>query len=399
MDEPKKMSYSNASRTDKNVSAVGQVVTLKAKFESEQAVKDAINAKLPEHIRILKVLRSTKNFQPKNKCDCRTYSYLMPSFCLQDHSEFIQPIKDEIKNRLRLEKITAWEVQEPLVTAKNLLPHHENIFEELKKFRSSEKTIKPLENVLARYVGTHSFHNFTSGVKKGQAEAKRVIKKCFVNRSYRPVFDGFEFVEIKIVGQSFLIHQIRKMIGLALAMVTGWAGNDHFNRAFSEGYEDVPRAPGDGLVLECIHYDGYNRWLDSLPDSDVKADKLIWTDIQPEMEKFKTDYILPTIVKESINLETGMYPWLESLKMHDYTGGKARQQLNKNMDRKLVDAREAEKLRKQREEERKKKNLKPKKGNFDNPTDQDLEDNQEDDEMVEGKESWSNLLESFLKFF
>ena len=101
MEEPKKMSYANASRTDKNVSAVGQIVTFKTKFESEEQVRDDINKFLPEHIRCYRIFRSTKNFSPKNKCCYRTYSYLMPSFCLMDLSLYSGPIVDEIRKQLQ----------------------------------------------------------------------------------------------------------------------------------------------------------------------------------------------------------------------------------------------------------------------------------------------------------
>ena len=38
--------------------------------------------------------------------------------------------------------------------------------------------------------------------------------------------DGYEFVVIRVRGQSFMLHQIRKMIGMTIAMVRGFAAND-----------------------------------------------------------------------------------------------------------------------------------------------------------------------------
>lgn len=43
-----------------------------------------------------------------------------------------------------------------------------------------------------------------------------------------------------------MIHQIRKMMGLVIAMVSNHAGEDHYVRAFSEPLEDIPKAPGTG---------------------------------------------------------------------------------------------------------------------------------------------------------
>ena len=91
---------------------------------------------------------------------------------------------------------------------------------------------------------------------------------------------------------------------------------------------------------------------------------------------FKEKFILPTIVKESLNKERGMYAWLESLKMHDYSGGKARTQLNKAIDRQMVDSRVVEKNKKIS------KDSKPFEAH---------EDHQQDDEANDKKQPWWNL--------
>lgn len=38
--------------------------------------------------------------------------------------------------------------------------------------------------------------------------------------------EGYEFAVIKIKGQSFMLHQIRKMVGTVIAIVRGYAGED-----------------------------------------------------------------------------------------------------------------------------------------------------------------------------
>ena len=35
------------------------------------------------------------------------------------------------------------------------------------------------------------------------------------------LFNNWEYVELRVVGQSFMIHQIRKMIGLVIARAGG----------------------------------------------------------------------------------------------------------------------------------------------------------------------------------
>ena len=61
---------------------------------------------------------------------------------------------------------------------------------------------------------------------------------------------NLEFAVIKVKGQSFMLHQIRKMIGMAVAAVRGHASNDVIDKTWLLDRIDVPRAPGLGLMLE-----------------------------------------------------------------------------------------------------------------------------------------------------
>lgn len=54
--------------------------------------------------------------------------------------------------------------------------------------------------------------------------------------------DGLEYVLLKIKGQSFMLHQIRKMIGLVVAFMRGYAGKDTFSRALGTLEKiDIPK--------------------------------------------------------------------------------------------------------------------------------------------------------------
>merc|ERR1712176_1004170 len=86
-----------------------------------------------------------------------------------------------------------------------------------------------------------------------------------------------------------------------------------------------------------------------------------------QMGDFKTNFILPRMIKDSLHPETGIYSWLESLKMHDYTGSKARETLNNAMDRRKIDVREIQQKKKNKNNQEAK---------------DDLEDAQGDDEAT-----------------
>lgn len=71
-----------AARTDKGVHAAGQVITLKLMVEpeGEQEALDAINRHCPGDVRVISMVRVTKNFNAKSHCHRRTYEYFLPTF-------------------------------------------------------------------------------------------------------------------------------------------------------------------------------------------------------------------------------------------------------------------------------------------------------------------------------
>jgi tRNA pseudouridine38-40 synthase len=51
-----------------------------------------------------------------------------------------------------------------------------------------------------------------------------------------------------------MLHQIRKMIGLAVAIMRGFATKDTLENAFKMEKVDIPIAPGLNLLLEQVLY-------------------------------------------------------------------------------------------------------------------------------------------------
>ena len=49
-----------------------------------------------------------------------------------------------------------------------------------------------------------------------------------------------------------MIHQIRKMVGLVVAIVRGHTPEDTIVRAYHKEKVDIPRAPALGLLLDSV---------------------------------------------------------------------------------------------------------------------------------------------------
>ncbi|KAJ6656652.1 hypothetical protein lerEdw1_003539 [Lerista edwardsae] len=283
-EDMKKMSFQRCARTDKvtcfsGVSAAGQIVSLKVWLIED--ILRRINDHLPSHIRILGLKRVTGGFNSKNKCDARTYSYMLPSFA------FAHKDRDPQDDTYRL----------------------------------SKETLEAVNRLLACYKGTHNFHNFTSQKGPKDPSAKRYIMEMYCDEPF--VREGMELAVIKVKGQSFMMHQIRKMIGLVIAIVKGYAAESVMERSWGEEKVDVPKAPGLGLVLEQVHFEKYNRRF----GNDGLHEALEWAEEGEKIAAFKEQYIYPTIIRTEKE-EKSMMSWLETLSNHDFNSTASRTQVD-----------------------------------------------------------------------
>lgn len=84
----------------------------------------------------------------------------------------------------------------------------------LKSYRVTPSQIDAFRKVLAHYEGTHNFANFTVGKSFSDDSCFRYILKVELDEE-QLIHDGMEWLRVRIHGQSFIMHQIRKMIGQA----------------------------------------------------------------------------------------------------------------------------------------------------------------------------------------
>lgn len=238
-------------------------------FSAEQFDLDKLNADLPSDIKIFGVKRVTKGFNAKEKCMARTYSYTLPTISFA-------PYKDEV---------------------------------DMKAYRVDAATLAKVNEILELFVGTHNMHNFTSRKSADDPSANRYIMHFQCGEPF--LIDDVEFCVINVKGQSFMLHQIRKMIGLTLAIIRGITTSDTVLRSFSDVRLDIPMAPGLGLVLDQVHYDSYNQKYGETHD------QLTWEELEPAIQEFRDKFIHPVIAETEIK-DKPMVKWLESLPFHTY---------------------------------------------------------------------------------
>jgi len=231
-----------------------------------------INKYLPPDIRIQAMVRATKNFNCQTHADGRTYLYLLPTSVL---------LLDDVAV-----PGDGWQCE--------------------------PETIEKVNMILRQYIGSHYFHNYTSGKQPKEPASRRFVQECEISQPFKR--EGREWCLVRVRGQSFMLHQIRKMIGLMIAIVRGHTGIDTIDQTWGDSRVDIPLAPGLGLLLDRIHYDRYNKRY----SEEGQHQDLDWEGQDAAVEEFKEKYIFSNIIKTEVE-EEGMQTWIkEVLPMHTF---------------------------------------------------------------------------------
>ncbi|OMO54258.1 Pseudouridine synthase I, TruA [Corchorus olitorius] len=398
---PKRYDWARSARTDKGVSAVGQVVSGRFYIDPPGLV-ERLNQILPAQIRIFGYKRVTASFNSKKFCDRRRYVYLIPVFaldpschrdresvmaslgsgnelvkCLEcsergrkvagvmgkrsfeakstvvqsdisNNGDDINVVKDENLTS-EFKDATDSIVQNESSDAKSIivqsdissnngddinLVKEDNLTSEFKevadssvqnevtdvdidrkpveerKFCYGEEEKERFNRILKHYVGSHNFHNFTTRTKAEDPAARRYIISFNANTVVN--VEGMDFVKCEVVGQSFMLHQIRKMMGMAVAVMRNCAPESLIETALRKDVHiNVPTAPEVGLYLDECLFASYNqKWKDSHEELSMKA-------YEEEAEGFKMKFIYSHIA--STEREEGVVGlWLHSLNHRNY---------------------------------------------------------------------------------
>ena len=166
-------------------------------------------------------------------------------------------------------------------------------------YRIPESRIHRIQAALEHYVGTLNYHNYTVAKTFKDPSAKRHIKSFIVNPQPILIRDPedestSEWLSLKVHGQSFMMHQIRKMVGMATLLVRCGSDLDTMPKSFGSDKYRIPKVPGLGLLLERPVFDSYNN----LRAVKHGRDKLDFDKYEKELEAFKQREIYQRIFRE-----------------------------------------------------------------------------------------------------
>ncbi|KAM0116888.1 tRNA pseudouridine synthase 1 [Aspergillus fumigatus] len=180
----------------------------------------------------------------------------------------------------------------------------QRIYEAVKKVKSAYTEAKRayripvarldrLQATLDKYVGTNNFYNYTIQKTYTDPSAKRFIKSFKVDRN-PIIINGTEWLSLKVHGQSFMMHQIRKMVAMATMLVRAGCDPQRIVDSYGPTKIAIPKAPGLGLLLERPIFDGYNK----RATTTLGKEPIDFSKYQKEIDEFKQREIYDRIFRE-----------------------------------------------------------------------------------------------------
>ena len=307
---PNKVGLQRAARTDRGVHAAGNLLSLKlilepAELPQGQNLIQYVNTLLPPIIRIWGITRVQNSFNARTSCDSRMYEYLLPTYVFLPPKPqsamwtMLQRMNDEhaAKNDGKAPESLAEILDHPFWREQGTKHDFSTDVRAKKAWRMPVEHVDCLRAIFNKYAGSHNFHNFTIGKDFRDRSAQRFMKRLTISDPF--LVNDTEWVSIKFHGQSFMLHQIRKMIGLLVLVGRTNAPASLIPETFGPARIHIPKAPGLGLLLEEPLFGAYNSRVASSNNrvrEDEKRDPVAYEEHKSLMQEFKQTYIYDRIM-------------------------------------------------------------------------------------------------------
>jgi len=304
---PRKYGWSNSARTDKGVHAAAQVCSAKVLVptpgEDLDELRVRVNERLPSDICLLDVKKVTKSFQAKTARDKVRYQYMVPSYLLRPREEVRKVFEDVLAGKKgSFEQVVGDE-------------EATKVMDDFRSYRAPADVLQKVDSVFKKYEGTKKYHNYTNSKSYTDASAARYMMS-FVRAGVVEGDDGMEWVAVAVTGQAFLLHQIRKMVSMAVDVVRGAATEEQMDRSFGDGVVKLSIAPSQGLFLDMSYFDLY------CARSTFAHEKLEWgengSEATKRWEEFKREKIVKHILEEE-SKEKNFLQYIYNQEFHFYS--------------------------------------------------------------------------------
>ncbi|GAW78991.1 pseudouridylate synthase 1 [Plasmodium gonderi] len=292
-----------------------------------------LNLHFPNDIRCFDMFKVTKSFDARKFCSFRLYEYLFPVSVLSEvdvhekykgaFNEVVDMMDRFVKEKRSDGKVRGDQMQngeaeavprdkaenetvsrdkgEDETVSRDKVENETVLREEAEediftvkeeKGELTEEELNTFFDIFKNYTGYHNFHCFTKN--KIEQTTYRYIK--YLDVSTVKLFN-YNFVSLKILGQSFLMHQIRKMITLSVETFRkATSMNSIYYCLNSKEYIPISLFPADGLMLICPYFNSYNEKTCNPPQSP----QIIFQENE-KILKFKEDMIAKCVIQKMEN--------------------------------------------------------------------------------------------------
>ncbi len=323
-----KIGWSRSSRTDKGVHAARVVLSGKLELDERKwlqpdgALPDLaaqLSKELPRDIKVMSVLKVNQGFRAREAGHWREYEYIMPLSVLtraidvpdSPHKSSVElPTTAETAISRLNDVLRLMEGSISFHNFHKLSPKalketqrgHEKARFAAREANVTETGREGLVNKSSK--SGHSHYFFDPWIKRDRAvqeKTRTVIYRCRADPEVASVA-GQEMVRVRLVGQSFLLHQIRLMLGCAILITRGVMPPMTLDFALQVPKHVLfPMAPAEGLVLVNA---GFNRNCNGMsmaldPSAEQEVDRIMMRKEEWEQsEAFKRDMIYPQIAAD-----------------------------------------------------------------------------------------------------
>ncbi|KPA82018.1 hypothetical protein ABB37_03193 [Leptomonas pyrrhocoris] len=194
----------------------------------------------------------------------------------------------------------------------------------------------PDERVTATYEEWLTEAGITEGLKDGVTHGESSAEGAGVTRKVSDAVDaalrdrmrqhirdvykgGIEVVRVELDGQSFMLNQIRKMIGAVVCIAaTGLPDTYIHDVLLRKGIRrGIPMAPANGLFLSFLDFSGYNRRLERIQNNGNngtgKGSLDVELNVNPEEVEEQRRRIIAVVLRNEM-AEDIMGKWMRSLR-------------------------------------------------------------------------------------